>query len=155
MPSSQCQGSWVHSSHGYEWTPDIVRMKECQKCDFNIYMWWRHNFFKNGFLKIGQFNKRLEKFMTVIWFSKIILPVIILKEDLDLFVAVINQGQSPNSLPARLSGQFEVISGHWSHCHQSLLDSFMWASLQISSNMYYLFLQYRSWTCLTDIGKGR
>lgn len=47
--------------------------------------------------------------MTVILFSKMILPVIILKEDLDLFVAVINRGQSRNSLPARLSGQFEVI----------------------------------------------
>lgn len=45
--------------------------------------------------------------MTVILFSKMILPVIILKEDLDLFV--INRGQSHNSLPARLSGQFEVI----------------------------------------------
>lgn len=38
--------------------------------------------------------------MTVILFSKMILPVIILKEDLDLFVAVINRGQSHNSLPA-------------------------------------------------------
>lgn len=92
--------------------------------------------------------------MTVILFSKMILPVIILKEDLDLFVAVINRGQSHNSLPARLSGQFEVIWGHWSHCHQSQLVSFMWASLEISSNMYYLFLLYRSWTCWTDIGKG-
>lgn len=92
--------------------------------------------------------------MTVIWFSKMLLPVIILKEDLDLFVAVINRGQNHNSLPARLSGQFEVIWGHWSHCHQSQLVSFMWASLEISSNMYYLFLLYRSWTCWTDIGKG-